>query len=140
MKSHTSSVRCNRLHRTLVLRFGIDPMKYASALVILCLAGLLLSAQPANEPALRGFLAESSRAERNWEVKYAAIPEPKNIGDYMQRLAARPHHVGAPYDKDNAGWILDKVKSWGLDAKIETFEVLVPTPKDHRPELVDPEH
>jgi N-acetylated-alpha-linked acidic dipeptidase len=28
--------------------------------------------------------------------------EPANPRAYMQRLTARPHHVGSPYDKDNA--------------------------------------
>jgi len=37
--------------------------------------------------------------------------------DTMQRLSARPHHVGSPYDKDNAEWILAKFKGWGFDAK-----------------------
>src|SRR5213593_3326407 len=113
-------------------------MKYASALVTLFLAALLLPAQPANEPVLRGFSAESSRAERDWETKYAAIPEPANVRDYMQRLAARPHHVGSPYDKDNAEWILAKLKGWGLDAHIENFDVLFPTPKERVVELVAP--
>jgi N-acetylated-alpha-linked acidic dipeptidase len=58
----------------------------------------------------------------------------------MQRLSARPHHVGSPYDKDNAEWILAKFKEWGLDAHIETFEVLFPTPKSRALELVAPEH
>jgi hypothetical protein len=29
----------------------------------------------------------------------------------MQRLSARPHHVGSPYDKDNAEWLLAQLKS-----------------------------
>ena len=56
----------------------------------------------------------------------------------MQRLSARPHHVGSPYDKDNAEWILAKFKEWGLDAQIETFDVLFPTPKERALELVEP--
>src|SRR5260221_5165844 len=119
-----------------VLRFGSILMKCSSALITL---SLLQTAHPANESTLRGFSAESSRAERAWETKYAAIPEPMNMRDYMQRLAARPHHVGSPYDKDNAEWILAKLKSWGLDAKIEIFEVLFPTPKDRALELLEPE-
>ncbi len=62
------------------------------------------------------------------------------MGDYIRRLAARPHHVGSPYDKDNAEWILEKLKSWGLDARFEIFEVLFPTPKDRALELVEPEN
>src|SRR5260221_1227019 len=102
-----------------VLRFGSILMKYSSALITL---SLLLTAQPANESTLRGFSAESSRAERAWETKYAAIPEPMNMRDYMQRLAARPHHVRSPYDNDNAEWIFAKLKILGLVAHIENFE------------------
>jgi len=56
----------------------------------------------------------------------------------MQRLSARPHHVGSPYDKDNAEWIAAKLKSWGLDAKIENFDVLFPTPQDRLVEMIEP--
>ena len=76
--------------------------------------------------------------ERDWESKFRAIPNPQNLRDYMQRLSARPHHVGSAYDKDNAEWILAKFKEWGLDAKIETFDVLFPTPKERAVELVEP--
>ena len=66
-----------------------------------------------------------------------AIPEPSNLRAYMQRLSAQPHNVGSPYDKDNAEWILRKFKEFGLDAHIETFSVLFPTPKERLLELVD---
>ncbi len=56
----------------------------------------------------------------------------------MQRLSARPHNVGSPYDKDNAEWILSRFKEWGLDAHIEEFDVLFPTPKERLVELVAP--
>jgi N-acetylated-alpha-linked acidic dipeptidase len=35
-------------------------------------------------------------SERDWETKFRAIPEPANLHAYMQRLSARPHHVGSP--------------------------------------------
>ena len=56
----------------------------------------------------------------------------------MRRLSARPHHVGSPYDKDNAEWILSKFKEWGFEAKIETFNVLFPTPKVRVVEMLQP--
>src|SRR5258708_5156624 len=77
-------------------------------------------------------------AADSWEEKIRAIPSPQNQRDFMQRLSARPHHVGSPYDKDNAEWIAAKLKGWGLDAKIETFDVLFPTPKDRLIEMVEP--
>src|SRR6202012_4280260 len=49
-----------------------------------------------------------------------------------------PHHVGSPWDKDNAEWLLAQLKSYGLDAKIETFDTLFPTPQERSLELIEP--
>ena len=102
-------------------------------------AGTLLplkSRVVADDQPLYGYSAESSRVERQWEEKLRAIPSPDNLRAYMQRLAARPHNVGSPYDKDNAEWIASKFKEFGLDTQIETFSVLYPTPKERLVELV----
>ncbi|HTU34149.1 MAG TPA: M28 family metallopeptidase [Candidatus Acidoferrum sp.] len=92
----------------------------------------------ADEKALQGFTQQSSAAERQWEKTFDAIPSPQNQRDYMEHLAARPHHVGSAYDKENAEWILAHYKQWGWDAHIETFNVLFATPKDRLVELVEP--
>ena len=63
------------------------------------------------------------QSQGDWEKKFKD-PSPKIEGDSMQRPAARPHHVGSPQDKDNAEWILDRFKAWGLDAHIEQYDVL----------------
>jgi N-acetylated-alpha-linked acidic dipeptidase len=105
-------------------------------LVLSCF--LLLAASPETEQPLNGYSAATSRSQRDWETKFRAVPEPQNQRDYMQRLSARPHHVGSPYDKDNAEWMLAKFKEWGLDANIETFDVLFPTPRVRVVELVEP--
>ena len=91
----------------------------------------------ADEQPLFGYSAESSRVERQWEEKLRAIPSPDNLRAYMQRLSAHPHHVGSPYDKDNAEWIAAKFKEFGLDTHIEQFDVLFPTPKERAVELVE---
>jgi N-acetylated-alpha-linked acidic dipeptidase len=79
-------------------------------------------------------IAQSS----SWDEKFRGLPQPANIKSYMQRLAARPHHVGSPYSKENAEWMLAQFKAWGWDASIEQFDVLFPTPKERRLELVEP--
>jgi N-acetylated-alpha-linked acidic dipeptidase len=86
----------------------------------------------------RGFTVESGRIERDWEAKFAAIPDPARMRAAMQHLSARPHHVGSPYDKENAQWILDQFRSYGWDAHIESFDVLYPTPLERIVELVEP--
>ncbi len=91
-----------------------------------------------NQTALVGYSPSASQNEREWETKFRAIPDPANLREYMRRLSARPHHVGSPYDKDNAEWILAHFKEWGLDAHIERFDVLFPTPKVRLLEMLAP--
>jgi N-acetylated-alpha-linked acidic dipeptidase len=83
-------------------------------------------------------LSSVAAQDAAWDAKFRAIPEASNIGDYMKRMSARPHHLGSAYDKDNAEWILSKFKEWGWDARIETFDVLFPTPKERLVEMVAP--
>jgi N-acetylated-alpha-linked acidic dipeptidase len=116
-------------------------MNRSALLVSFLFAGLSLapigSHVLADEQPLFGYSAESSRAERQWEEKLRAIPSPDNLRAYMQHLSARPHHVGSPYDKENAEWIAAKFKEFGLDTHIEQFDVLFPTPKERVVELIE---
>jgi N-acetylated-alpha-linked acidic dipeptidase len=106
--------------------------------VLLCFSLLLSAAPAADAPALQGFSRDAATAERAWEAKFKAVPNPERLRDYMQRLSARPHHVGSPHDKDNAEWLLARFREWGLDAHIENFDVLFPTPKERAVELLEP--
>ena len=103
------------------------------AVSIACAGGYVI----ADEAPLAGYSVESSHTERDWEQKFRATPDPANLRAYMQRLSAHPHNVGSPYDKDNAEWILAKFKEFGLDAHIESFNALFPTPKERLVELVE---
>jgi N-acetylated-alpha-linked acidic dipeptidase len=98
-----------------------------------------LTLQAADQsPTLRGYTPQSAPTEIAWEQKFRDIPQPDRLRENMRRLSARPHHVGSPYDKDNAEWIAAQLKSWGLDAQIETFDTLFPTPKERSLELIEP--
>ena len=83
-------------------------------------------------------LAFAQNQKTDWESLLRSIPSPERQREYMQRLSARPHHVGSAYDKDNAQWLLSTFQQWGLNARIESFDVLFPTPKERAVELVGP--
>ena len=102
------------------------------------LASILLQPLTAQAPPmpLRGYTAATSATEIQWEQTFRAIPDQDRLRENMRRLAARPHHVGSPYDKNNAEWLLAQLKSYGLDAKIEQFDTLFPTPKHRELELL----
>ena len=115
--------------------------------ILLSLTGIVLAVAQTNSlsasdnsgnSGLYGYSDQAAQVERKWEAKFRAIPDPANIRATMKRLSARPHHLGSPYGKQNAEWILSKFTEWGLEARIEEFEVLFPTPKERVVELVSP--
>jgi N-acetylated-alpha-linked acidic dipeptidase len=83
-------------------------------------------------------IVAAAQDQQPWDARFRASIQPANIRENMRRLSARPHHVGSPYDHDNAEWILSRFRDAGWDAEIETFDVLFPTPKDRLVEMVAP--
>jgi N-acetylated-alpha-linked acidic dipeptidase len=99
---------------------------------------LALAPTMTEPPPLRGFTVRSSQQERDWENRFRAIPEPRRMRDMMQRLSARPHHLGTAFGKQSAEWLRDQFTSFGWDAHIEEFDVLFPTPTLRVVELIAP--
>ena len=91
-------------------------------------------------PSIRGFTGPSTAAERAAEQKFQSIPKPDNLREYMRAITAEPHHAGSPNSKKVADYVLEKFTSWGLDAKIEQFEALMPFPTERVVELIGPDH
>jgi N-acetylated-alpha-linked acidic dipeptidase len=110
----------------------------AASLLIFTLTGSLTAQPAASEPRLPGFTTQSEPGEVSWEQRFKLLPDPQRMRANMERLSARPHHVGSPYDKENAEWILAQYKQWGWDAHIEEFQVLFPTPKTRLLEMIEP--
>jgi len=89
------------------------------------------------------FLVNQSFAQDNEIIKLQSqfdnSLDKNDLDKWMQRLSARPHHLGSNYDKSNAEYIDSLFKSFGFDSKIEEFEVLFPTPKTRVLEITGPE-
>jgi N-acetylated-alpha-linked acidic dipeptidase len=111
------------------------PLRFTLMLSALLVAPRAVA--PGDGP-IRGFLPGGVQAQRGWETKFKAIPDPDSLREYMRVLTARPHHVGSAGDSANAAWMLQRLRSWGLDARIETFQVLFPTPRERVDALVAP--
>ena len=58
---------------------------------------------------------------------------------WLKQMSSAPNHVGSPHDRVNAEMQLALFRQWGWDARIETFQVLYPTPISTALELVTPE-
>jgi len=114
-------------------------MKYGKA----CVALLFASAQgirPAANDAILGFDPTSQSTEVKWEEQARAIPDAARVRTFIEKLSARAHLAGTPASKQTAEYLLAQLREFGLDAHIEQFEALLPTPRSRSLELVEPEH
>ena len=87
---------------------------------------------------ISGFTDKSSADQKQLEQKFDAQLSAQRIGQTIKELSAKPHHVGSVGGKEVADNILNKFKSWGWEAKIETYRVLFPTPKTRILEMLSP--
>ena len=97
-----------------------------------------LAQTPTDAKPLLGFDTAQARTEYKREAQFDTQLKANNLRDWMKRLSARPHHVGSPYDAENARFIASLFKSWGYDTRIDTSYVLFPTPKLRLLELTAP--
>src|SRR5271165_4962486 len=104
----------------------------------LACAALFSSAAFAAPDGLLGFRAASSADELQREKAFDQAIDPADLRSWMERMSSEPNQVGSPHDKANADFTLAMFREWGWDARIETFDVLYPTPKSLTVELVAP--
>lgn len=105
---------------------------------LLCCGSLAPAVVGGAEAPITGFGAKAAEAQRALEARFDAELRRGDIRDWVERLSSRPHHVGSAWGKGNAEWMASLLRSWGYDTKIETYEVLFPTPRTRLVELVAP--
>jgi N-acetylated-alpha-linked acidic dipeptidase len=109
-------------------------------LTVSLLAGSIFAQSlPNSKSDLMGFYGENALRETALESQFDSLMKADNLRDWMKRLSARPHHLGSPYNKENADFIAAQFRAWGYDTKLERFDVLFPTPKTRLVEMTSPE-
>jgi N-acetylated-alpha-linked acidic dipeptidase len=88
---------------------------------------------------IRGFPDDAVAAQRQREEQFRKIPDAARLKEYMEAMAGDPHVAGQPSSKKVADYALAKFKSFGLDAKLEEFEGMMPWPIETTVEVVAPE-
>lgn len=107
-------------------------------IITLCTILFFLAGSSSGQSSITGFFSKNVPGQLELEKTFDTNLDKENIGSVIQRLSAKPHHLGSAAGKENAEYILNQFKSYGWDAQIETFYVLFPTPKERTLELVTP--
>lgn len=114
------------------------PKTLALACALAAAAAVAAPAAPAGEPPLVGFTPAAAAKQRALEARFDAELRRTDIHEWIQRLSSAPHHVGSRQGRDNAEWMAGLLRLWGYETRIESYEVLFPTPKSRLVELVAP--
>ncbi|WP_414900192.1 transferrin receptor-like dimerization domain-containing protein [Sphingomonas flavalba] len=104
-------------------------MAIRPSLLALPLIALVASAAP----------AAVSPEQKALEARFDAGISSADQMEWLKRMSSAPIHVGAPHNKANAEASVALFKSWGWDARLETFSVLYPTPISTTVELIAPD-
>ena len=97
--------------------------------------GLAAQAMP-----IRGFPQDALAEQARLEQMLRSTPDTALLNEYLLAMSEEPHHAGSPGSKAVAEYALAKYRSWGVDARIEEFKVLLPTPLERHVELLSPDH
>lgn len=99
---------------------------------------LFVSCPAFSEPPLRGFDPVSGKSQHEIERRLRTLAEAPRLRSYMQRMTSKAHHAGSSGSRQVAEYALSLFQQWGFDARLETFEALLPYPKSTVVEMLDP--
>ncbi len=103
-----------------------------------CCCLCIYSAANAQSAAISGFTTTAAQTQLTAEKQFDQHLSAANIGNTIKQLASRPHHIGSAGGKAVADTIYNRFKSYGWEVRIDTYQVLFPTPKTRLLEMTAP--
>lgn len=85
-----------------------------------------------------GFTTVNAVTQKQIESSFDKQLSAENIGATIKTFSAKPHNLGSAGSKEYAALIAGKLKGYGFDTKIETYNVLFPTPVTRVLEMTSP--
>jgi N-acetylated-alpha-linked acidic dipeptidase len=99
---------------------------------------VVVTAVGQDKTTLWGFTPGHSKAERELEEKFIALPDPERARSAHKSLTAEPHIAGSSADRRTAEYVLQQFLSYGIQAEIETFNAVLSEPREIKFELLSP--
>ena len=72
--------------------------------------------------------APSSLAAQDFEQRLLAVPDTASARQWTYDLSRTPHMAGTPAQAATRDYVLDKLRSWGLEAWAKEYTVYMPQP------------
>src|SRR5215211_2385512 len=92
-----------------------------------------------NPQPMPGYGAASAAAQRRIESDAIAVPSPTNAAEYARALSREPHMSGTPAQARTRDYVIERMRSWGLETEVRAYEVWMPHPTSVRVWRVAPD-
>ena len=102
--------------------------------VLIVALGLPLRAQT-----IPGYSPQSSAAERAAEADVITRPSPSSAAAHSRFLTSQPHMAGTPAQMRTRDYVIDQMKSWGLQTEVRAYSVWMPHPLSTRVWRISPD-
>lgn len=117
------------------------PLVVLTVVMLASLLSLPASAAPTFAPdpqRIMGFTADKSAWEREYETLFQAIPDPDVAKEHSIALTEHPTLVGTDWNWWNVQYSMEKLREYGLDPELVTYNIYLSVPKSISVEMVEP--
>jgi len=98
----------------------------------LVLIAILTLALPARAQTTPGYSQQAAVAERATEADAIARPSPSSASAHSRFLSLQPHMAGTPAQARTRDYVINQMKSWGLETEVRSYRVWMPHPVSTR--------
>lgn len=106
--------------------------RHLAFLMVLSLASPLRAQTP-------GYSAQSAATQRATEADAIARPSAAASSAHSRFLSSQPHMAGTPAQARTRDYVIEKMKSWGLETEVRGYSVWMPHPTSTRVWRISPD-
>jgi N-acetylated-alpha-linked acidic dipeptidase len=105
----------------------------------LFLVGVLLLPVSVRAQATPGYSPQSAVVERGTEADAIGRPSPADASAHSRFLSAQPHMAGTPAQARTRDYVINRMKSWGMETEVRAYRVWMPHPLSTRVWRISPD-
>jgi N-acetylated-alpha-linked acidic dipeptidase len=100
---------------------------------------VIVLATPATAQTTPGYSPQSAATERATELDAIARPAASSASTHSRFLALQPHMAGTAAQARTRDYVIEKMKSWGLETEVRSYSIWMPHPVSTRVWRISPD-
>ena len=100
---------------------------------------VIVLAAPAGAQTTPGYSPQSAATERATESDAIVRPTASSASAHSRFLSLQPHMAGTAAQARTRDYVIDKMKSWGLDTEVRSYSIWMPHPLSTRIWRISPD-